>query len=83
MPKKYLLAGLLAFIVDEGNVAEVIEIYSKNYELLKDIQNISIKCDYNCKLIREKYRYGIFDSYSNEYLVEFVSKRLYEKASLA
>ncbi|MFH1396827.1 MAG: hypothetical protein ABIG93_05490 [archaeon] len=63
MPKEFLLAGLLAFIVDEGNVAEVIEIYSKNYCLLKDVKSVSLRCGYKCKKIRKKFRYNIFDSY--------------------
>jgi|TARA_Y100000310_G_scaffold18735_2_gene18360 hypothetical protein len=73
MSKNHLLAGLTAFIIDEGNVAEIIEIYSKNYNLLNDIRKVALKCGYDCKDIRKKFRYGVFDSYrflisSNSYL---------------
>lgn len=63
LDKKNLTAGLISFIVDEGHIGEVITIYSKNERLLKDIREIAIKCDYECNIIREKYRYGVFDSY--------------------
>ena len=61
--KEYLLAGLISFIIDEGHVAEVITIYSKNKRLLSDIREIAIKCNYICYQIREKYAYGKFDVY--------------------
>jgi len=74
MPKEFLLAGLCAFIVDEGNVTEIIEIYSKNLNLLKDIREIAMACGYKCNPIREKIARGELDSYrfnisSESYLV--------------
>ncbi|MFH1308081.1 MAG: winged helix-turn-helix domain-containing protein [archaeon] len=63
LPKEFLVAGLVAFIIDEANIGEIIEIYSKNFKLLRDIREIAIKCGYKCRKIREKYAYGNFDSY--------------------
>ncbi|MBD3361259.1 ArsR family transcriptional regulator [Candidatus Woesearchaeota archaeon] len=63
MSKDFLLAGLISFLVDEANISEIIEIYSKNYELLMDIIDITSKCGYNTNHIRKKYAYGIFDCY--------------------
>ena len=63
LPKDFLLAGLTAFILDDGHVSDVIEIYSKNFLLLKDIKEITLKLGYSCRPIRKKYRYGKFDSY--------------------
>lgn len=63
LSKEFLVAGLVSFMIDEANICEVIEIYSKNYGLLKDIREVAIKCGYKCRDIRRKYRYGSFDSY--------------------
>ena len=61
LSKEYLLAGLVSFIIDDGHIGEVITIYSKNKNLLKDIKEIALKCGYICNPIREKYVYGKFD----------------------
>ena len=61
--KKYLVAGLTSFIIDEAHVGEVITIYGKNQRLLSDIREIAVKCGYLCHPIREKYAYGKFDVY--------------------
>ena len=61
--KEFLVAGLAAFIIDEGHVDEVITIYSKNKRLIGDIRETGIKCGYLCHPIREKYAYKIFDAY--------------------
>jgi len=63
MPKDFLLAGLTAFIVDEGHISDFIEVYSKNYHLIKDISMIALKLKYKISKIGKKYRYGKFDSY--------------------
>lgn len=63
LSKPFLLAGLVSFIIDEANIGEVIEIYSKNYDLINDVRKVGIKCGYKCRKIKKKYRYGIFDSY--------------------
>jgi hypothetical protein len=77
LDKEFLLAGLLAFIVDEGHVWEVITVYSKNKRLLRDIREIAVKCGYLCHPIREKrasnkldcYRFSISSkSYSKLYI---------------
>ena len=63
LEKEFLVAGLAAFIVDEGHIFEVITIYSKNERLIKDISGIAIRCGYICYPIREKYARGNFDTY--------------------
>ncbi|MBU1005522.1 MAG: transcriptional regulator [Nanoarchaeota archaeon] len=63
LDKEFLVAGLVSFIIDEGSIGEVITIYSKNKTLLRDIREISIKCDYICNPIREKRVKGKFDVY--------------------
>jgi len=63
LPKEFLLAGLVAFIVDEGSIGEVIQIYSKNPKLLADIREVAQKIDYKCLPIREKYARGVLDCY--------------------
>ncbi len=51
LPKEFLLAGLNAFIVDEGHIGESIEIYSGNKLLLQDIKEIAEKLGYNTSKI--------------------------------
>lgn len=63
LPKEFLIAGLTAFIVDEGCVGDFIEIYSKNRQLLNDILEITLKLGYKVSTIKKKYRYGKFDTY--------------------
>jgi DNA-binding transcriptional ArsR family regulator len=63
MSKDFLLAGLTAFIIDEGHIGDFIEIYSKNYHLISDISEITLKLGYKISKIEKKYRYGRFDSY--------------------
>jgi hypothetical protein len=63
LPKNFLLAGLAAFIVDEGRVEDFVEIYSKNKKLLSDIREIVINLGYKVSPIRPKYRYGKLDTY--------------------
>jgi len=46
MPQDFLLAGLNAFIIDEGHIGESIEIYSSNKNLLDDIVEIINKLGY-------------------------------------
>ena len=57
LPKKYLLAGLNSFIIDEGHIGEVIEIYSGNKYLLKDMLDLINKLGYvesGLKIKKEK-----------------------------
>lgn len=63
LQKNFLLAGLSAFIVDEGHIEDFVEIYSKNYELLNDILEITLKLGYKASPIKKKYKHGKFDSY--------------------
>jgi TusA-related sulfurtransferase len=63
MPKDFLLAGLAAFIVDEGHVGDFIEVYSKNYQLINDIAEIASNIGYEISCVEKKYRYDKFDSF--------------------
>jgi hypothetical protein len=63
MSREFILAGLLAFIVDEAHVYEVITVYSKNKRLILDIKEISEQLGYLTHSLREKYAYGRFDVY--------------------
>lgn len=62
-PADFLKVALFSFIVDEGNIGEVITIYSKNKQLLSDIHDIGEHCGYICHPIREKYACKKFDCY--------------------
>ncbi len=63
MPKEFLIAGLASFIVDEGHISDVIEIYSKNKDLIEDVKEIAVRLGYKVHGPKEKYRYGKLDSY--------------------
>jgi len=63
LPKEFLLAGLNTFIVDEGHIGDMIEIYSKNKELISDIQELAVKLEYIVFPIKEKFARGKLDSY--------------------
>jgi len=63
MKKEFLVAGLNAFIVDEGHIEDYIEIYSSNKKLLTDIKDIITKLKYKSSKIQRKYRYGKFNGY--------------------
>jgi hypothetical protein len=63
LPRKFLIAGLLSFIVDEGHIGDVITIYSKNKRLLSDIREMGQKCGYHCNPLYEKYARGKLDCY--------------------
>lgn len=77
LPREFLVAGLAAFIVDEGHIGENIEIYSGNFNLLKDIEEIVLKLGYKSWGIKEKYRYGKLNSYRLN-LPQESSQLLYE-----
>jgi len=64
LPKEFLLAGLAAFMVDEGHIAkDSTIIYSKNKRLLGDIRLACLKCELICNPIREKFAYDKLDCY--------------------
>jgi len=72
--KKFKLACIISFIVDEGNIRDVISLYSVNKELLSNIRQMSINCDYNCSEIR-------YNNKANSYLFTLSTKdieRLYQ-----
>lgn len=61
--KEFLVAGLAAFIVDEGHVGDHVELYSSNHNLLDDIKEIAQKLGYVTTNIHSKYRYGVLNGY--------------------
>lgn len=48
---RHKIAGLSAFIVDEGNVGDAIEIYASNKPLLEDLQEICIEQQYRSTVV--------------------------------
>ena len=67
--KLYKLACLIAFIVDEGGVRDVITLYSSNNTLLSQIRNLVLACNYSCSEVQTnvKTNYNYF-SISNKYI---------------
>lgn len=61
--KEFLVAGLAAFVVDEGHIGDHVELYSSNSNLLNDIKEIAQKLGYITTNIQPKYRYGVFNGY--------------------
>ncbi|MEW6221741.1 MAG: winged helix-turn-helix domain-containing protein [Candidatus Hadarchaeota archaeon] len=61
--REFLVAGLAAFIVDEGHVGDHLEIYSSNPNLLADIREIAQKLGHDSTDIHAKYRYGVLNGY--------------------
>jgi hypothetical protein len=61
--KEFLVAGLAAFIVDEGHISDHIELYSSNHNLLSDLREIVQRLGYTTTSIHPKYRYGILNGY--------------------
>ena len=83
LDKEFLLAGLVAYIIDDGHIGEVITIYSKNKKLLEDIRGISIKCGYITHQIREKYTYGVFDVFRFSISSKSYKKLFYDVQALS
>jgi len=64
---EFKLACIVAFIVDEGNIRDVISLYSVNDKLLLGIRKLIMDCGYNCS----KLQYNIK---SKSYLVSLSTK---------
>jgi DNA-binding transcriptional ArsR family regulator len=56
LDKEFLVAGLTAFLIDEGHIGDSIEIYSSNKELLEDIKEIGNSLGYLCRGPKVKSR---------------------------
>ncbi|MFH0927595.1 MAG: winged helix-turn-helix domain-containing protein [Candidatus Micrarchaeota archaeon] len=56
--KESKLAGLAAFIVDEGHVGDSIEMYASNEELLNQIRDICVFLQYPCSQVLLKAKAG-------------------------
>ena len=70
--RNYLLAVLIAFIIDEGNIdSTCITIKLRNIELTKDLCKICNKLGY-------KYKFTFKEDYGNLYILRDGMKRLYE-----
>ena len=70
--KSYLLAVLLAFIIDEGNVdSTLISIKLKNPSLTEDLYKVCLKLNYDCSL-KIKNDYGIL------YIKKMAMKKLFD-----
>lgn len=61
--KEFLVAGLAAFIVDEGHIGDHVELYSSNRNLLGDLREIAKRLEYDTTDIQPKYRYGVLNGY--------------------
>jgi hypothetical protein len=52
LPKKYKLACLTAFIIDEGAIRDIVQLFSANRKLLCDIKRLAESCGYICNPIK-------------------------------
>lgn len=71
------IAGLAAFLVDEGNVGDSIDIYASNKPLLEDLQKICEERDYSSKVVLKAsagYRSHTIDHYRLRIGLESVEK---------
>ncbi|OGJ17068.1 hypothetical protein A3K73_01420 [Candidatus Pacearchaeota archaeon RBG_13_36_9] len=67
--KKFKLACIIAFIVDEGSIRDVISFYSVNKELISGIRQLVLDCGYNCSEIQ-------FNKKANSYLFTLSTKEI-------
>ncbi|MFH1711127.1 MAG: winged helix-turn-helix domain-containing protein [Nanoarchaeota archaeon] len=51
--KKRKLACIIAFIVDEGGIRDVVSLYSVNYSLLNGMRRLILDCGYGCSEIKK------------------------------
>lgn len=58
--KKFKLASIVAFVVDEGYVRDVISVYSSNKKLVSQIRRLVLDCDYGCSDIQFNGRAGSY-----------------------
>ena len=67
------LACILAFLIDEGGIRDVISLYSSNFKLLSDIRQLVLDCGYTCSKIKANNKSNAFSfNISNKNL-----KRIY------
>ncbi|MBS3092808.1 hypothetical protein J4466_05315 [Candidatus Pacearchaeota archaeon] len=67
---KFKLACIIAFIVDEGNIRDVISLYSANKGLLNGIKNLTIDCNYICSKISFNKKSGNYSFTISTYNLE-------------
>jgi DNA-binding transcriptional ArsR family regulator len=65
----YKLACLIAFIIDEGGIRDVITLYSSNRVLLYQIRSLVLNCGYSCSEIK-------FNIKSNSYHFSLSNKSI-------
>lgn len=83
MDKEFILAGLLAFLVDEGHISHSVEVYSKNKELLKDIADIANSLGHKNSNFDEKFKNGVLSSYRIRLSLKNMDKLYYDMKSLS
>ncbi len=71
LPKKHKLACLTAFIVDEGAIRDIVQLFSANQGLLSDVKKLAESCGYRCNPIKynplaNEFVFGI----SNESIIK-------------
>jgi len=69
--RKFKLSCVIAFIVDEGNVRDVVSVYSVNKELLIGVRQLVLDCGYRCSKIQ-------FNKTANNHLFTLSTKDLKE-----
>lgn len=74
MESDFLIAGLLAFIVDEGHISHSVEIYSKNMPLLQDIADIAVSLGFDHSDFDEKFKKGVLCSYRTRLSLKNIEK---------
>jgi DNA-binding MarR family transcriptional regulator len=69
--KRFKLACIISFIVDEGNIRDVISLYSVNKVLIGGVRQLVLDCSYNCSDIQ-------FNEKANSYLFTLSTKDIEE-----
>ena len=84
--KKYKLACIIAFILDEGNIKDCICCFSTNKIMLSQIRQLFQDCGYECNPIRDSSKvswFGMKNRFVNEFYRDIIKfKELYPNCSL-
>lgn len=83
MESDFLIAGLLAFLVDEGHISHSVEIYSKNMPLLQDITDIAVSLGFGHSEFDEKFKKGVLTSYRVRLSLKNIDKLHYGMKKLS
>lgn len=74
--KKFKLACIIAFIVDEGGIRDVVSLYSTNKKLLGGIRKLILDCNYICSKIQCKKANSYVFTLSNKNISKFYKNTL-------